>query len=50
MQWGVKEVIYHENAKRIEECTKNILSSLGHLRFLQSLKKMREEAEEWARK
>lgn len=38
------------HAKRIEECTKNILSSLGHLRFLQSLKKMREEAEEWARK
>ena len=35
--------------KRIEECAKNILSLLGHLRFLQSLKKMREEAEKWAK-
>lgn len=35
--------------KTIEECAKNILSSLGHIRFLKSLKKMREEAEEWAR-
>jgi len=37
------------HAKRIEECANNILSLLGHLRFLQSLKKMREEAEKWAK-
>ena len=35
--------------KTIEECAKNILSSLEHIRFLKSLKKMREEAEEWAK-